>query len=176
MPKTKVLMADQGSTAQNFYIHTPICCPSRSELLTGRYFHNIKATPTHPAGSDGACMHVDENKVNNTTFAKYLSEAGYTVGMFGKYLNNVPSYVPLGYDAWLANGGGDYISPSFSTYNIDGLPNGNWHGSVENYSTSVIGNTSIAWIRKVVRQSSSRPFFAYIAPKAAHEPFNPAPW
>lgn len=33
MPKTQALMADKGSTATSFYIHTPICCPSRSELL-----------------------------------------------------------------------------------------------------------------------------------------------
>ena len=45
-------------------------------------------------------MHVDEDKVNNATFARYLSEgAGYKVGMFGKYLNNVPNYVPMGFDA-----------------------------------------------------------------------------
>ena len=49
-------------------------------------------------------------------------------------------------------------------------------GTNDNYTTAVVGNTSIAWIRKVVQEDPSRPFFAYIAPKAAHEPFNPAPW
>lgn len=44
MPKTKALMQDGGTHAENWYIHTPICSPSRSELLTGRYFHNIKTT------------------------------------------------------------------------------------------------------------------------------------
>lgn len=112
--------------------------------------------------------------VNNATFARYLSEAGYTVGMFGKYLNNVPNYVPIGFDAWMANGGGDYYSPAFSTYNVDGLPNGHWKGTPENYTTSVVGNMSIHFIRKSV--AAKKPFFAYVAPKAAHEPFNPAPW
>ena len=53
-------------------------------------------------------------KVNNYTFARYLKEeAGYKVGMFGKYLNTFPQngYVPPGFDAWLANGGGNYIAP-----------------------------------------------------------------
>ena len=176
MPKTKALMADLGATANNFYIHTPICCPSRSELLSGRYFHNIKVKPGVRA-SNNSCMHVDEDLVNNATFAKYLKEdAGYTVGMFGKYLNNVPHYVPPGFDTWLANGGGDYLSPRFATYNVDGLPNGTWQGTAENYTTAVVGNVSIAWIREVVRDDPTRSFFAYIAPKSAHEPFNPAPW
>ena len=36
MTKTEALLGKKGVTAANFFIHTPICCPSRSELLTGR--------------------------------------------------------------------------------------------------------------------------------------------
>ena len=45
-----------------------------------------------------------------------------------------------------------------------------------NYTTAVVGNLSIAWIKKVHAANPATPFFAYVAPKAAHEPFNPAPW
>lgn len=140
-------------------------------------------------------MHVNESKVNPNTFAKTLKKAaGYTVGMFGKYLNNMPTKftggadavtvngttVPYGFDAWLANGGGDYIGSSFNTQNISfgdyTIPDGMYHGTENDYSTSLIANVSIAWIRHVVAEDPSRPFFAYVAPKAAHEPFNPAPW
>lgn len=174
MPKTQALMQDKGSHATNWYIHTPICSPSRSELLTGRYFHNIKRV-----GGKGYCggMHVNYTLVNQNHFVKILhDEAGYATGMFGKYVNEMPSEVPPGFDAWLANGGGDYIAPAFQTKNIDGLPDGEvkFSNDPANYSTAVIGNASIAWIRKVATQG--KPFMAYIAPKAAHEPFNPAPW
>jgi len=54
------------------------------------------------------------------------------------------------------------------------MKNGSWRGTKENYSTAVIGNVSVAWIRNVAQRG--KPFLAYIAPKAAHEPFNPAPW
>ena len=35
-------------------------------------------------------------------------------------------------------------------------------------TTSVVGNVSVEWIRHTVRRNPSQPFFAYIAPKAAH--------
>jgi hypothetical protein len=73
MPKAQALLADEGATATQWFIHTPICCPSRSELVSGMYFHNIK-------GTGGGCMHIDETKVNDQTFARYLQEAGYVVG------------------------------------------------------------------------------------------------
>ena len=40
----------------------------------------------------------------------------------------------------------------------------------------MVGNVSIAWITSMVQSPPAPPFFAYIAPKAAHEPFIPAPW
>mmetsp|Transcript_117923 Transcript_117923/g.234923 ORF Transcript_117923/g.234923 Transcript_117923/m.234923 type:complete len:576 (-) Transcript_117923:127-1854(-) len=173
LPRTKKLMMDQGVLAENWYIHTPICSPSRSELQAGRYFHNIKQV-----GGRGYCagMHVNYTTVNENTFAKTLKkEGGYTVGLFGKYLNEMPKTVPNGYDAWLANGGGNYISPSFTASGMQwyGIADGH-HSFKGEYTTAVVGNASIAWIRKVAAED--RPFFAFVSPKAAHEPFNPAPW
>jgi N-acetylglucosamine-6-sulfatase len=139
-------------------------------LLTGRYFHNIKMP-------GNTVMHVNYTFVNANTFARTLKEkAGYTTGLFGKYVNSMPKSVPPGFDAWLANAGGDYVGPHFQTKNIDGLPDGGFKfsNSPGNYSTSVIGNISINWIKKVAKQG--KPFFAYIAPKAAHEPFDPPTW
>eukprot|EP00755_Sulcionema_specki_P035201 Sspe_Gene.2428::Locus_806_Transcript_1_1_Confidence_1.000_Length_1824::g.2428::m.2428/K01137/GNS; N-acetylglucosamine-6-sulfatase len=177
------MIAEEGSTADNFYIHTPICCPSRSETFTGRYLHNVKKAGQCPEGYNGhddqgnaCCMHVDEVLVNNFTMARYMKEqAGYTVGMFGKYLNVCPQEPPPGFDAWFANGGGTYYSPEFSVKNIDGLPDGSWKGNATDYTTALVGNHSVAWIRKVVTEKK-QPFLAFINPKACHEPFLPAPW
>jgi arylsulfatase A-like enzyme len=183
MPKTQAKMAEQGTTASNFFIHTPICNPSRSELLSGRYFHNIKKVGTKVVKPNvDWSMHVNETLVNSDTFARHLKErGGYTVGVFGKYLNVMPATVPVGFDAWMANGGGKYLGPAFMTKNINfttpAIPDDkNYKFPEENYTTAVVGNVSIAWIKKVVKEDPSRPFFAYIAPKACHGPFNPAPW
>ena len=51
------------------------------------------------------------------------------MGLFGKYLNEMPKSVPPGFDAWLANDGGSYIAPRFMTKNIAGKPDGSWQGA-----------------------------------------------
>ena len=38
MPKAKAQLMDKGSMAENFFVHTPICCPSRAEMLSGVRF------------------------------------------------------------------------------------------------------------------------------------------
>jgi N-acetylglucosamine-6-sulfatase len=78
MKQTQKLIAKNGATASNWFIHTPVCCPSRAELLSGRYMHSIRM-PT----PKGGCMHIDETKVNPVSYGRYLGEAGYTVGYFG---------------------------------------------------------------------------------------------
>ena len=100
-----------------------------------------------------------------------------------QYLNNCPRTAQPGFDAWFANGGGSYYNPSFAVQNIDGLEDGNHifqaNSTYGNYSTALIGNYSIAWIKKVGKAAKvpgGKPFFAYIAPKAAHAPFQPALW
>ena len=53
-----------------------MCCPSRSELLTGRYFHNLRNSAFQPSG----CMHVNSNVSTPSgdplTFATALKKAG----------------------------------------------------------------------------------------------------
>lgn len=61
----------------------------------------------------------------------------------------MPGYVPVGFDTWMANGGGDYIAPSFpNCKNVPGVPDGGCMFNSSYYTTAVVGNKSIEWIRK----------------------------
>ena len=189
MPKAQELLVNQGAQATQFVIHTPICCPSRATTWTGRYLHNVKQPVSQGecgdayAGQDTegnpCCMHVDEVLVNNFTVARYLKEkAGYKTGLFGKYLNICPQTAPPGVDVYYANGGDEYYAPTFFVENVPGLPNGIQKNDNTAYSTALIGNQSVAWIKQVAQENkqTQTPFFAYIGTKAPHDPFFPAAW
>ena len=186
LPQARQLIAEQGAVAQNWYSHTPICCPSRAELLSSRYFHNLRVASHN---DPGGCMQANLSKIMDSDgyFAPAFARKGYTVGVFGKHLNNGnPMSTPKGVDRWLVNGGGEYLNPSFSyaSAGVKGTPVSFDNCSGPCYSTAVIGNATLDWIRAVVRRDGTpKPFFAYMAVKAPHIQDGPgwpvaipAPW
>jgi arylsulfatase A-like enzyme len=50
MNNTKDLYMRGGARFENFFVTTPICCPSRISLLSGRWAHNSGAVATTAAG------------------------------------------------------------------------------------------------------------------------------
>ena len=115
MKQSEELVAKRGATATNWFIHTPVCCPSRGEILTGRYFHSLREST-----SGGGCMHIDTDLVNNYTFGTYLVEAGYSMAYFGKHLNNPPNAPPPGFSCssckWFAYNGDTQKYPNCKSY------------------------------------------------------------
>ena len=182
-PNIQRLLGRDGTNFSNFFVNTPVCCPSRAELMGGRYGHNNLVDTLRSSDSGGlhGCMwaNVTGPYFVQNQLGTYLSKLGYTNGLFGKYMN-VPACscpveagcremskggqaVPPGWDRWFALCNmGKYFT---NTYNDDGrkvstgeLP--------QDYMTAVIGNRTIAWLDKVA--GARQPFFAYIAPHAPH--------
>jgi len=169
LQKTRQLLGGYGMTIQDWFVQTPVCCPSRAELLTGKFFHNLKVpNRTDSDGKIVGCMHINvQDNLNHPFydqyyFAQYFQQLNYTVGIFGKHLNNEnpTSFLPKGIDEMLINYGGTYFDPTFTVgtrqpqqedtsspqsvtfdncTNTTGMPC---------YSTSIIGNASLAWIQR----------------------------
>jgi hypothetical protein len=196
MPKLKRLVGDAGATFRHFYINTPVCCPSRSEYLSGRFHHNIRDDryETEPGGKacggDEAvgkahpcgCMHVNSTtaEFEAFTYANYMQQAGYTTGYFGKYLNppsmdiycRVPGSHFPGWDAFMGMCNTAY-------YDVNWNDGGNltFTGSTpKEYSTSIVGNRTIDFIREAATAKPFKPFLAVAATRAPHGPETPAPW
>ena len=159
MPKTRALFEHQGTNYPNFMVATPLCCPSRSSIFSGRYAHNT-----------GVLTNTDADDVQafdqRATIQAYLRAAGYQTGIAGKFFNTWPvGQDPPNFDRWAIFGGG-YDDPVF---NVDGTVS---HHS--GYSTDVLADLSTN-ILGTFESSDATPWFLYVAPQAPHSPFTPDP-
>lgn len=145
MPRVRELIQDQGATLSNAFVSTPVCCPSRTTILSGRYPHNTFQ-------GVGGCMHmnVTSSQFRDTTVSVWLQKLGYNVGLFGKYLNSHNVFcgdnakpLPPGWDRFFALCSDAYFG---TEYNDQGtLKKVGFKPS--DYQTSVIGNSTaaVAW-------------------------------
>jgi arylsulfatase A-like enzyme len=169
MPKLQRLVQDPHQhwiRFPNAFISTPLCCPSRASILTGRYSHHTGVIDN----SSGEAL--DDSR----TIATELQAAGYTTGLIGKYLNEYPfgfaPTVPPGWDTWLAKLQGPQDSV-YEHYDLtdDGFP-APFGGAPEDYSTDVYARAASSFIKTA---PADRPFFLMFTPMAPHSPWTPAP-
>jgi N-acetylglucosamine-6-sulfatase len=112
---------------------------------------------------------------DGSTLATWLDDAGYETALMGKYLVGYPggSYVPPGWDRWIAFTPGDPPAGSRALgyytygYNINGVDFP--FVQQETYATDFIAQKAVSFIR-----TASSPFFLYFTPFSPHAPAVPA--
>lgn len=78
---------------------SPICCPSRSSILTGKYAHNHQTKNNSRSG--GCYGRVWRETIEPAALPVWLSQAGYDTFFAGKYLNEYFSAsIPPGWSQW----------------------------------------------------------------------------
>jgi len=170
MPKTRSLLGAQGMRFANAFVTYPLCCPSRATIMRGQYTHNTGVwhnTNSPDGGWQGYVNHGNEQD----NIATRLHDAGYRTGLFGKYLNGYRgTTVPLGWDDWFAM----IFGSGYFNYDVNDNGTHKYFGnSASDYSTDVLSRETQSFIEASV--GAGKPFFAYVAPFAPHEPAIPAP-
>ncbi len=172
MPKVRKLVGRKGTNFANSFASNPVCCPSRSTFLSGRYSHNTgiyRNSPPH-----GGFASFDDSN----TLPVWLQDSGYYTALIGKYMNGYgaddPTYIPPGWSEW-------YGATDPSTYRMYGYTlneNGTpiTYGDYDTpdpalYQTDVYAEKAAEFIER--RAPEAQPFFLEVTPLAPHvEVFN----
>jgi N-acetylglucosamine-6-sulfatase len=141
-------LARDGAMFQNMFAVTPLCSPSRANILTGLYTRNHGIL-------DNTERSAQSHKLQ--TFARRLHDSGYNTGFVGKWhMGNDPSPRP-GFDYWAAmKGQGEAIDPELFEAGRLARASG--------YVTDILTERALTF----VAQKRSSPFMLMLSHKALH--------
>ena len=170
MPNLKTHLTDRGVTVENFLITTPMCCPSRVNLLRSQYTHNHQVFNNE--SPYGGFPKFFETGYEESTLAVWLQAAGYRTALIGKYMNAYPladdrTYIPAGWSEWYSPGrknaydGYDY----YLNENGELIP---YPPTEENFFTDVMSRKGVDFIERAAQDDI--PFFLFLSTFAPHEP------
>ena len=162
---TRKWFRENGTRYPNAFATTPLCCPSRASIFSGRYAHNHGVEVNH------AVPDLNFEK----TIQKHLDDAGYETAFIGKYLNNWALKEPPPYFDRFA-----FFVPTIEErfagklysklrLNVDGTI-----GSAPKYSTHLIRDHVLSYLEDF-EETDGRPWFIMAAPYAPHLPAIPEP-
>ncbi|HOX03955.1 MAG TPA: sulfatase-like hydrolase/transferase [Candidatus Paceibacterota bacterium] len=184
-------LAAEGIRFSQFYVNAPICSPSRTALTTGQYpqrwrihsFLNNRAANQRR----GMAQWLDPKA---PTLARYLQQAGYATGHFGKWhmggqrdVGEAPLIAEYGFEETLTNfeGLGARLLPLCDAH--DGQP-------LRRHAlgSDLLGRGPIVWMDRAritegyvgaaigfARKAAAdgRPFYINVWPDDVHSPFYP---
>lgn len=141
-------LAHEGASFQNMFAVTPLCSPSRANILTGLYTRN-----------HGILDNTDRSPRSHElqTFARQLQASGYNTGFMGKWhMGNDPTPRP-GFDTWVfMKGQGEAVDPEL-------FENGRL-ATVKGYVTDILTERAVSFIG----ESRTKPFLLMLSHKALH--------
>lgn len=188
------VLAKEGIRFHQFYVNSPICSPSRVAISTGQYPYRHRIT-----------SYLNNRKANRARgvanwldpkapmLARFLKQAGYATGHFGKWhmggqrdVNNAPPITDYGFDDSLTNfeGMGAKLLPLTEKRAPDGsVEKGRIWGKAENLGGPVTwtlrSKITGGFVQRAVgfidqAQAAKKPFYLNLWPDDVHGPWFPS--
>jgi arylsulfatase A-like enzyme len=178
------LLASEGLKFTDFYANAPVCTPTRTAFMTGRWqqrvgFEWAMGFQAEQYRRVNGKLVEEPDKLafglpsSETTIAEMLKPAGYACGAFGKWhLGYQPEHNPVrcGFDEYFGVllGHADYYRYNYfdGTYE---LRDGEKPVKAGGYLTDLISQRAT----KFIRDHGKQPFFLYVPYNAVHSPYQP---
>ena len=154
-------LASEGVLFRNTFANTPVCCPARATMLTGKYAH-----------ANGMVANDLRLRESETTVAEALHDAGYRTGFVGKWHldggKRLPGYVPpgprrQGFEFWAANEcSHQHFDTQYFRDSDEPIP-------IKTFEPETWANLGIEFLRQT--QNDDRPFFLAVQMGPPHDPY-----
>ena len=169
-------LAAQGMLFTNAYAAGPVCSPTRTSLMTGRYPARVRQTdwiPGNPDQAERPLLQVEDLNhlpLHEVTIAERLREAGYATAHIGKWHLGDDGHLPTD-QGFQLNVAGSHIGhpPSyFDPYRKggEGLEHMPGPGRAGEYLTDRLSDEA----SRFIEANRDRPFFLYFPEYAVHTP------
>ena len=152
-------LAKEGLLFRHTFANSPVCCPARAILLTGRYAH-----------ANGMVANDLRFRESEVTVAEILREQGYRTGFIGKWHLDggprLPGFVPpgprrQGFDFWAAN------ECSHAHFNTHYFRDTDQPIPVKKFEAEAWTDVAIEFLR----ETRGRPFFLIVSMGPPHDPY-----
>eukprot|EP00052_Salpingoeca_macrocollata_P015540 m.123940 g.123940 ORF g.123940 m.123940 type:complete len:533 (-) comp19723_c0_seq1:51-1649(-) len=167
MPTLKKYFAQEGLTFLEHVATVPVCGPSRSSWLAGKFPHNTG----YLMNGDKASVEAWGKKQNDTV-GRWLRESGYHTAFFGKYVNGMEKDVVAGWSHYggFSSGVGTYNFYNATIYDVDfdGMSpqQVKQHTMTDVHQADFLGQFALKQVDKAVQ--SNKPFFISMTPVMVH--------
>jgi arylsulfatase A-like enzyme len=150
MPLTSKWFKEEGRWYPNAFSLTPVCCPSRASIFSGRFTHN-----------HGVKQFTPRKLHQRSTLQAYLQRDGYRTAFYGKYLNafslaNDPPF----FDDWAVFPQSTKDTYVGGSWNINGEKR-----EVSEYSTDFLRRKALEFF-----EGGDAPWLVFLSTPAPHFP------
>ena len=154
-------LASEGMLFRNHFANSPVCCPARAIILTGKY--------AHANGMVANDLRLHESE---TAVSEIFAEAGYRTGFVGKWHLDggprQPGWIPpgarrQGFEFWAAN---QVSHAHFNTLYFRDEPE---PIPIKTFEAEVWTDLGIEFLRKT--RDDPRPFFLTVQMGPPHDPY-----